>query len=258
MLTYLKRLINKHESDYSHYVIYSAAAAPTVDDDTGEGYVVGDVWIDTSASPKNVYRVIDVTEGAAVWIDTSLTIDELGALAALDTVDTDQIDDEAVTLAKLAHVATARFLGRVTAETGDVEALTAAQLTAALDPATTSLQGAMSATDKRYVTEHPDDQGSKTGVQSITPDFTGRHIYELMIAAGDDTLELTVNNPTNMQTGDILILDFTDMGSCSVAPSFGANIKFAGDDPTWTTSGTDRVALRYNGSVFSEMGLDCQ
>lgn len=60
-------------------------------------------------------------------------ISDSGALAALDTVDTGQIDDEAVTLAKLAHIATARFLGRITGSTGDVEALTAAQMRTALN-----------------------------------------------------------------------------------------------------------------------------
>lgn len=49
---------------------------------------------------------------------------ELGDLAVLDTVDTAQIDDEAVTLAKMQHISSARLLGRSTASTGDVEQLT--------------------------------------------------------------------------------------------------------------------------------------
>lgn len=48
----------------------------------------------------------------------------------------------------LAQHPTARMLGRVTAGTGAVEALTAAQVTAFLAAATTSGQGAMSAADK--------------------------------------------------------------------------------------------------------------
>ena len=51
-----------------------------------------------------------------------------GALASLNTVGTAQIDDEAVTLPKLAHIATNSLLGRVTAATGDPEVLTAAQV----------------------------------------------------------------------------------------------------------------------------------
>lgn len=58
------------------------------------------------------------------------------------------IGTNVVTLAKMAQVATATFLGRITAATGNVEALTATQATALLNPATTSLQGAMSAADK--------------------------------------------------------------------------------------------------------------
>jgi len=53
---------------------------------------------------------------------------DLGALSLLDTVDTAQIDDEAVTNAKMAHVATSTLKGRATASTGDLEDLTAAQV----------------------------------------------------------------------------------------------------------------------------------
>lgn len=52
-----------------------------------------------------------------------------------------------VTLAQMAQVATATFLGRTTAGTGDVEALTATQATAMLNDATGALPGRMSAAD---------------------------------------------------------------------------------------------------------------
>lgn len=56
----------------------------------------------------------------------------LQALAYRATVGTTQIDDEAVTLAKLQHITTARILGRVTTGTGDPEQLTVAQVLTAL------------------------------------------------------------------------------------------------------------------------------
>lgn len=51
------------------------------------------------------------------------------------------IANNAVTLAKMAQVATARFLGRTTAGTGNVEAMTATQATALLDAFTSALKG---------------------------------------------------------------------------------------------------------------------
>ncbi|MCC6679858.1 MAG: hypothetical protein IT445_03050 [Phycisphaeraceae bacterium] len=46
--------------------VHSAAAAPTVDDDSADGYVAGrTIWFDTSA--VQLYDLLDSTEGAAVW-----------------------------------------------------------------------------------------------------------------------------------------------------------------------------------------------
>ncbi len=58
------------------------------------------------------------------------------------------IDNDVVTNAKLANVASATFKGRTTVGTGDPEDLTATQATALLNTATTSLKGLMSSTDK--------------------------------------------------------------------------------------------------------------
>jgi hypothetical protein len=64
----------------------NATVAPGVGDDTGDGYAVGSVWVDTTAD--KIYQAVDVTLGAAVWkelasgsfqpLDTDLT-----AIAAL-------------------------------------------------------------------------------------------------------------------------------------------------------------------------------
>ena len=45
--------------------------APTVDDDSGEGYAVGDRWLDETNDKE--YVALDVTVGAAVWTETTST-----------------------------------------------------------------------------------------------------------------------------------------------------------------------------------------
>lgn len=78
---------------------YSATTAPTVNDDSDDGYGVGSLWIDVSND--EAYRCLDATVGAAVWIETTLQTAELGALALLNAVDTAQITNSAVTTAKI-------------------------------------------------------------------------------------------------------------------------------------------------------------
>ena len=71
---------------------YIKTAAPTVNDDTGDGYKVGDMWLDTTNDIT--YQAIDVTLGAAVWIKY------------------------------LGRMATSRLIGRTTASTGNWEEIT--------------------------------------------------------------------------------------------------------------------------------------
>jgi|GEM_PF-2593254 len=107
---------------------FSGGAAPTAGDDDAAGYSQNSLWVDGSISPHEIYRCIDATTGAAVWVKTSLTIDELGALAALDTIGTAQIDADAVTYAKMQNIsASQRLLGRNTAGAGDPEEITPEQ-----------------------------------------------------------------------------------------------------------------------------------
>ena len=48
---------------------YDATVAPTVNEDSGDGYEVGSEWIDVTAD--KAYKCLDATVGAAVWTETT-------------------------------------------------------------------------------------------------------------------------------------------------------------------------------------------
>lgn len=110
-----------------------AVVPPTVNDDSGDGFSRGSVWVDAAADA--VYVCSDNAVGAAVWERaggiTQLTGNVTAGPGAGSQVAT--IAPGAVTNAKLASMATARFKGRTTAGSGDPEDLTPAQATALLD-----------------------------------------------------------------------------------------------------------------------------
>jgi hypothetical protein len=82
---------------------YTATTAPTVTDDVNAGYNVGSTWFDIVSDPKEIYRCVDNTAGAAVWVQTSLEITELeAALVALDNTTANLPDLGSTTSVKLA------------------------------------------------------------------------------------------------------------------------------------------------------------
>lgn len=64
---------------------------PGTDDDAADGYSVGSVWIDRTSSPMEAYRCVDATEGAAIWLNTTLELGDLDSAFAgkVDKVETD-------------------------------------------------------------------------------------------------------------------------------------------------------------------------
>lgn len=59
---------------------YSATTDPTVNDDSGDGYSPGSIWYNSTGTGE-AFLCVDATLGAAKWIKTTLTVDELGSAA---------------------------------------------------------------------------------------------------------------------------------------------------------------------------------
>lgn len=108
----------------------NATAAPTVNDDAGDGYSVGSVWCDTTNDKS--YILIDSTVGAAVWQQFSgtggggVSDGDKGDITVSSSGTVWTIDNDAVTYAKMQNVSAAsKLLGRGSAGgSGDPQEIT--------------------------------------------------------------------------------------------------------------------------------------
>lgn len=73
---------------------FNEVTDPTVTDDSSGGWAVGSVWINTVSD--ETYRCVDNTIGAALWIKTTLSADELATIAF--SGDSDDLVEGAVNL----------------------------------------------------------------------------------------------------------------------------------------------------------------
>lgn len=73
-------------TSFESYVKHNttASGAPTVNDDDTQGYSSRSLWFDLNMSPNEIYRCVDATTGTAVWLNTSLELDDLGSIATQD------------------------------------------------------------------------------------------------------------------------------------------------------------------------------
>lgn len=94
-------------------------------------------WVTVSYSGSGVYYAA----GALGTGGSGVSDGDYGDITVTSSGSTWSIDNNAVTLVKIQDIATASFVGRVTASTGDPEVLTGTQATTLLDTFTSSLKG---------------------------------------------------------------------------------------------------------------------
>lgn len=59
----------------------AGSGAPTVNNDSSQGYSVGSKWFDVTTSPKNCFICLGASVGAATWLDATLELSDLGSMA---------------------------------------------------------------------------------------------------------------------------------------------------------------------------------
>lgn len=118
------------------------------------------------------------------------------------------IDDEAVTNAKLAHIATLTIKGRVSGSTGDVEDLTAAQ-------AASIVQGTGLDVDAAGFRGVP--QNAQTGNYTTVAADAGKHIFHASGAGAGDTYTIDSNANVAYEIGTAITFVNLDSNDVSIA-----------------------------------------
>jgi len=180
-------------------------------------YDASQVDNDSTVAGAFVDDALDTLAGAITTLDggksdtghghTLSDISDAGALAPLDTIDTAQIDDEAVTLAKLAPMATASLIGRDTAGTGDPEVLSAADARTLLnveDGATADQSDAEIETAYNnqvdVVTQPEAEAGTVTDVRRWTPERIKQAIAALGAGGPTQATQAAIEAETDEDT----------------------------------------------------------
>ncbi|MCP4108319.1 MAG: hypothetical protein GY749_22715 [Desulfobacteraceae bacterium] len=146
----------------------------------------------------------------------------------------------AVSLVKMAQITTARFLGRVTAATGNVETLTAAQMKTALgyitDTWTALIDGGDNTLKKINLLDYGEVTNTIGSIGGGTQDIDLENGNFVVATVDTSTTTFTFSNPTASDKGCSFTLVLTNGGSQAV--NWPASVDWAGGTaPPLTTSG---------------------
>ncbi len=235
---------------------FSASANPTVNDDSGDGYSLGSTWYYNG----NLFRCVNATVGAAVWVDTGLQLGDLGALALKSTIDSASLVDNGIlTYAKLASSAIASLADLIAGTASKLVDAATAKLTYLIQ-----LQNTVVPTNTATVdlsTSIPDNIRRLTiNYYNIRTNGTSPPIIQL----GDTAFVVTgykgsCMNINNSGTSDWsrLTTGFQAVRSHASANVIQGRLVFERVDPSsheWTVSGNISADSGSAGALYSSAG----
>jgi hypothetical protein len=69
-----------------HQTNLNASADPTASNDSTQGYSVGSIWVNTTASPRRAFICVDNTATAAVWVQLGGKVQQKAVTSSLDNL----------------------------------------------------------------------------------------------------------------------------------------------------------------------------
>lgn len=227
------------------------SSAPTTDNE-GEPLINGAAFFDTTVSALKIYN-----SSTELWSTISIYTHPNHTGDVTSTGDGNTlIANGAVTMAKMASIATSRLIGRVTAGTGVPELLTATQVRALLNVSETDINTAKTNTVQVFTKAQRGVVTVLTDQATITDDLSKSNFFSVTLAGNR-----TLGNFTNVVAGQSGSIFITQDATGGRSLAYASDWKFAGGNvPTLSTeaNAVDRLdyVVKTSGQVHCSLSTD--
>lgn len=220
---------------------FDGTVPPTANDDSantsGSGeWEIGSVWIDIVSDPRESYRCVDDTPTSAVWINTTLTTDELGDLA-LQNANSINVSGGVIT----GLTTPLSISSGGTGANNETSARISLGLQIGNDVQAYDANTAKTHQNQTWTASQKGGITTLTSSANVAIDLNDNNNFELTL-----TSNAHLDNPSNLSVGQSGTIIVRQDGSGSRTLEFGTQYLFAGGEaPTLTTTASALDVLAY-------------